>query len=173
MSNAERLVKAMAQIPGFMRVRSTRETLPELVTYAVIQGANILTIGSGKKERFKVLMGNRGAHNKAPLVGLCHRLFDQPIEFYICKYTPAGATNSSEERELQRAFGETEIDGKRSYGEAMKYLRGQLGLNETSLEAVLLDLMETHGDILNHALRTESTAETVDQLFKGYWKKSA
>ena len=119
-------------------------------------------------------MGNKGTHNKAPIVGLCNRLYTEKIRFFVCAYTPHSNGNdcSQEERDLQDIFGNINIDGIKDYRSAMRHMRAKLGITEGSIEGVLLDLMETHGDVLNHALGTASTADLVEALFKSYWKKT-
>lgn len=167
------LLEEMKALGGFREVRQPREVSDPYVTYAVVQAQHLLTIGSGENKRLKVLMGNSGVHNKAPLIGLCHRLFSEPIRFFVCRYTRSSDKNCSvEERALQTKFGETNVHGHKSYREAMRHLRGKLGIQSNAVENILLDLMETHGDVLKHALATESTAATVERLFNGYWKKS-
>lgn len=157
---------------GFKRVYDTKDfKSDELITYVVLQGNNTLQIGSGKGNRLKTLMGNKGTHNKAPIVGLCFRLFAEPLEFYLGSYKSAGTKNSLEEREIQAMYPETSVDGKVGYSEVMRYLRDKLSINEDSTEGLLLDLMETHGDILQHALNTASTGQITQDLFNGYWKK--
>lgn len=167
------LIQTMSAYSGFQKVFKPLDVRATHVSYVVVQGENILTIGSGEAKRFKVLMGNLGGHNKAPLVGLCHRLFPAvPIQFYICSYTRAGEKSYSiEERELQARFGETHVNGHTSYGEAMAYLRSRLDSELDVVDRILLDLMETHGDVLYHALRTDSTAASIKRLFNNYWSR--
>ena len=169
----EPLVAEMQKLGEFSEPRLPRDISTPLVTYAVTQGKNLLTIGSGENKRLKTLMGNKGPHNKAPLVGLCHRLFPEPLRFYACRYTPSAVrTKSTEEIALQSRFGNTNLCGHTDYNSAMRYLRLRLGIKETQIEALLLDLMETHGDVLVHALATPSTAQIVESLFGGYWKRA-
>lgn len=165
----------MKTMKGFCEVSKTSSfSSDELITYAVVQGDNILQIGSGKGERLKTLMGNKGSHNKAPIIGLCKKIYSSiPIRFFKLNYTSAGTKNSVEERDLQKEFGETNLEGITKYSEAMHFLRSKIDIKENSIEAVLLDLMETHGDVLNHALNTQSTANIVEKMFDGYWKKSS
>ncbi len=159
---------------GFICIKNTKDfDSKNLITYVVLQGNNILTIGSGEGKRLKTLMGNKGSHNKAPLIGLCHKIFKGvPLEFYLGRYTCGSGKFSQEERSLQSIYGETVIDGYRGYKAAMSYLRSKLNISNDSVESILLDLMETHGDILNHSLSTLSTAEITERIFDGYWKKS-
>lgn len=170
---AMELVAYIQKIQGFKKIQTTSDLKSlKMITYIVTQGYNILTIGSGEDKRLKTLMGNKGSHNKAPVIGLCHRLFNHSLEFYVCQYTPGDGKFSKEERNIQDIFGEINIEGHLSYKDAMKFLRSKLNIDESSLESILLDLMETHGDILNHSLNTASTAQVVEELFGGYWKKS-
>ena len=172
--SVENLILKIKRIAGFRQVKSPGDLGDELLTYAVVQGTNILSIGSGESRRLKTLMGNKGSHNKAPIIGLCNRIYKEPMLFYVCAYTsfPDNRRCSVEERELQKEFGETNIEGHKGYSEAMRHLRERLNLSEGHLESVLLDLMETHGDVLNHALNTQSTARVVEAMFGGYWKRA-
>ncbi len=173
MSASKKLLDIISRYKDFKKINSTRDLKGyNLITYCVIQGDNILTIGSGEVKRLKTLMGNKGSHNKAPIIGLCNRIYKSNIEFYICGYTKGQGSFSLEERALQSKFGEVNIDGHKEYKSSMIYLREKLEIIDNPVLSVLLDLMETHGDILQHSLNTPSTGQLVEDLFKGYWKKS-
>lgn len=175
-ADVEALIASMGEHGDFREVTS-RDPLPACITYAVVQGTDILTVGSGKRRRLTTLMGGVGQHNKAALIGiarLCRP--DSPLRFLVCRYT-GSKTPSLEETALGARFGKTNVGDATTCSAAIALLEprfrqlldGRLEPAERCVAEALVDLMKVSGDIVAHALSTPNAGLIVEKMFDGYW----
>jgi hypothetical protein len=176
MADIQALVASMREHGDFREVQP-HDPLPACITYAVVQGTDILTIGSGGRRRLETLMGGRGQHNKAALIGIARMCRpDSPLRFCVCRYT-GSKTPSLEEVALGARFGKTDVGEAKSCSAAIARLEGRFRQilddrfepAERLVADILLDLMKVSGDVVAHAVSTPSAGAIVEKMFDGYW----